>query len=242
MSLKNKRISIQNSQSTIVRKSWYAAVFFALLLIIAFMDLNIFPMHPSITFISFFLLLSSIVVLLMFKSREKKLQYLITGENLIASWTLNSAEKSQYINYLFQNEKTKNKGVFLIITFFIVIIFGGITIFIDQGKVAMFFMMLALIIFIALFAFGMPYYYKRKNSRNDGNILIGKKYAYINGYFHNWDFLFSGIKKAAIIHEPFYGICIKYYYTDKTLNNTEEIKIPAPKDFDLKKIINSLMS
>ncbi len=34
----------------------------------------------------------------------------------------------------------------------------------------------------------------------------------------------------------------KYYYTDRTLNNTEEINIPAPQDFDLKKVVNALIS
>lgn len=236
----NKKIEIQNSQSGIVKKFWFAAAFFAFVIVLAFMDLDVLPIHPAIAFISFFLLVSSIVIALMFRSREKKLQSLITGENLIASWTLNSAEKSQYVNYLFQNEKGKNMGIFIIITVLIVIIFGAFIIFIDEGKAAMFFVMLSLIAFIALFAFGMPFYYKSQNNANDGNILIGKNFAYINGYFHNWDFILSGIKKAKVIQTPFYGIYIQYYYTDRTFTNTEELHIPAPKDIDLQSLCNQL--
>jgi hypothetical protein len=236
----NKKITLQNSQSSIVKKSWYAAAFFAFLIILAFIDLNFLPIHPAVAFISFFLLLSSIVIGFMFRSREKKLQSLITGENLIASWTLNSDEKSQYVNYLFQNEKGKNMGIFIITTVLIVIIFGGFILFIDEGKAAMFFIMLALIGFIALFAFGMPFYYKKQNNTYDGNILIGKKYAYINGFFHNWDFPLSGIKKASIIKEPFYGLYIQYYYTDRTFTNTEELNIPAPKSINLQEVLDGL--
>jgi hypothetical protein len=238
----NKKISLQNTQSRIVNKAWYAAAFFAFVIVIAFMDLEFLPIHPSIIFISFFLLLSSIVTGFMFRSREKKLQSLITGENLIASWTLNSEEKEQYVNYLFQNEKTRNMSIFIITSILIVVIFGGFIIFIEEGKSAMFFVMLALIAFIAIFAFGMPYYYKQQNSANDGNILIGKKYAYINGYFHNWDFILSGIKKAKVIEKPFYGLYIKYYYTDRTLTNIEEINIPAPQSVDLQKVVEVIMS
>lgn len=238
----NKKIEIQNSQSSIVNKSWYAAAFFAFIIILAFMDLDILPIHPAIAFISFFLLASSLVIGFIFRSREKKLQSLITGENLLASWTLNSKEKSDYVNYLFQNEKGKNMGIFIITTVLIVIIFGGFILFIDEGKAAMFFIMLGLIAFIALFAFGMPFYYKQQNSNNDGNILIGKNYAYINGYFHNWDFILSGIKKAKVIEKPFYGLYIKYYYTDRTLTNTEELNIPASENVDLQKVVEVLMS
>ena len=204
------------------------------------MDLDVLPIHPSIAFISFFLLISSIVIGFIFRSREKKLQSLITGENLIASWALNAIEKEQYVHHLFQNEKGKNKGIFIITTVLIVIIFGIFILFIDEGKAAMFFIMLGLIAFIALFAFGMPFYYKQQNSTNDGYILIGKKYAYINGYFHNWDFPLSGIKKASIINEPFYGLHIQYYYTDRTLTNTEELNIPAPENINLQDVLNSL--
>ena len=106
----------------------------------------------------------------------------------------------------------------------------------------MFFIMLLLIAAIGAFAFGMPNYYKSKNTLGDGHVLIGRKFAYINGYFHNWDFPLSGIKKAIIIHEPFYGIYIKYYYTDRTFTNTEELNIPAPQNIDLQKVINELNS
>lgn len=238
----NKKITIENSQSSIVKKFWYAAAFFTFVIVVAFMDLDVLPIHPAIAFISFFLLVSSIVIAFMFRSREKKLQSLITGENLIASWTLNSTEKSQYVNYLFQNEKSRNMGIFIITTVLIILIFGAFIIFIDEGKAAMFFIMLGLIAFIALFAFGMPFYYKYQNNTNDGNILIGKNYAYINGYFHNWDFILSGIKKAKVINKPFYGLYIKYYYTDRTLTNTEELNIPGSQNVDLQKVVDVLMS
>ena len=236
----NKTISLQNNQTSIVKKSWYAAGFFALIIVIAFMNLDVLPIHPAIVMISILFFVMAVIIGFMFRSREKKLQSLITGENLIASWTLNSAEKAKYVNFLFQNEKSKNISIFIITTVLIVIIFGAFIIFIDEGKAAMFFIMLGLIAFIALFAFGMPFYYKSQNNANDGNILIGKNYAYINGYFHNWDFPLSGIRKAKVIEKPFYGLYIQYYYTDRTLTNTEELNIPAPEQLDLRDVVNEL--
>lgn len=235
----NKTI-VKNNQSNIVRNSKYVAVFFALVIVVAFMDLEFIPIHPAIIMLSIFLLISALVVGYMFRLREKKLQSLISGESVLVSWTLDPKEKSAYINTLYSNEKSKNKALFTIITIFMVVIFGAFILFMDEGKGFMAIMMFSIIAFIALFAFGMPGYYKSKNMKADGHVLIGEKYAYVNGFFHNWDFPLSGITKAKVIDEPFYGLYLEYYYTDRTLTNTESLQIPAPKDIDMQKVIDVL--
>ncbi len=236
----NKKIELQNNQSGTVKKAWYAAVFFALIIIVAFIDFDALPIHPSIAMISLFFLILSIIIALMFRSREKKLQSLITGENLLASWTLNDTEKDAYVNYLFKHERGKNMAILIVISAISIVVFGVFILIIDEGKLAMFLVLIGLLVFLSFFAFGMPRYYKYQNSKNDGQILLGAKYAYINGYFHNWDFVLSGIKKARIIDQPFYGLYIKYYYTDRTFTNTEELNIPAPKQVDLNIVLAAL--
>jgi hypothetical protein len=236
----NEKIAVQNSESKIVKRSWYAAGFFLLIIIIAFMDLDSFPVHPAFVMLSIFFLIMSIVIGFMFRSREKKLQTLITGENLIAKWTLTKEQKKSYVNYLFKHEAGKNLIILFSIGSIAIVVFGIFILFIDEGKLAMFFVLVGLIVFLSLVAFGMPFYYKIKNANGDGNILIGAKYAYINGYFHNWDFPLSGLSKIKIIKEPFYGIYLVYYYTDRTLKHSEELFIPAPKDVNLKELIATL--
>ncbi len=86
----------------------------------------------------------------------------------------------------------------------------------------------------------MPAFYRNKNLKGDGVIMIGQKFAYINGFFHNWDFPLSGIQKVKIIDKPFHGLYIKYYYFDRTLKNTEELNIPAPPDIDLEHVVSLL--
>ncbi|MCF6169146.1 zinc ribbon domain-containing protein [Lutibacter sp.] len=234
----NKKITIENNQTSITKKLWYAAGFFLLIIFIALTE--IIEIQPAIFFLSFFFFLSSVKIGFMFRRREKKLQTLITGENLVAEWTLTKEQKKSYVNYLFKHESGKNLIILFSIGSIAIVVFGVFILFIDEGKLAMFFVLLALIAFLSLFAFGMPFYYKIKNSRGDSNILIGAKYAYINGYFHNWDFPLSGLKKIKIMKNPFYGINLVYYYTDRTLSHSEELFIPAPKDIDLKKLIGTL--
>jgi uncharacterized Zn finger protein (UPF0148 family) len=233
----NNVITLKNNQTGIVKKAIYSAIFFALVILVAIMDFDALPIHPSIVMISIFFLLMSLVIAFMFRSREKKLQSLISGENLIAAWTLTNHEKRNYVNFLYSNEKSKNMGLLIVISVLAIVIFGIFILVIDEGKLFMFLALIGLLVFVSFFAFGMPYYYRNRNLKNDGKILIGKNFAYINGFFHNWDFPLSGIKKVKVIKEPFYGLYIKYYYTDRTFTNTEELNIPASEWIDLSPLV-----
>lgn len=234
----NKDIEIKNNQTSITKKLWYTAAFFLVIIIVAFLE--IISIHPAIVMLSFFFFLSSVLVGFMFRSREKKLQKLISGENLLAEWTLSDSQKKIYVDYLFKHEVSKNMIILLSISTIAIIVFGIFILVIDEGKFAMFLVLLGLILFLSFFAFGMPYYYRMKNSRGDGHILIGAKYAYLNGYFHNWDFILSGLSRVKTITEPFYGINLVYYYTDRTLTHSGELFIPANKEVELEELIKKL--
>ena len=234
----NKKLNLENNQTKIVSRSWYVAVFFGIIIVSAMMEF--FPVHPAVFMLSLFFMICALVVALMFKSREKKLQTLISGENLLSQWTLTDKQKKKYVDYQFQQNFGMNILMLLVIGVIAVIIFGLFILMIDEGRLFMFFVLLGLIAFLALFAFGMPYYYKFTNNKGDGRILIGAKYAYINGYFHNWDFIMSGLRKIKIIKEPFYGLSLEYYYTDRTYQHSEILVIPANEDIDLKFLVTQL--
>ncbi|WP_296385458.1 zinc ribbon domain-containing protein [Winogradskyella sp.] len=236
----NNKIELQNNQSGIIKKAKYAAVFFALVIAIAFTDLDVLSIHPAIVMLSIFLFISSLVIIYMFRSREEKSQSLITGENLLASWTLNDTQKTAYVDYLFEHEKGKNLPILIVISILSIIIFGVFILVIDEGKFTMFLVLIGLIAFVSVFAFGMPRYYKYQNSKNDGKVLIGAKFAYINGYFHNWDFMLSGLSKVKVMSTPFHGINLVYYYTDRTLKHSEELFIPANENQNLNDLVAEL--
>ncbi len=194
----------------------------------------------AITLVALFLFLSSVVVAFIFRSRGRKMDKLISGEEIIISWILDDETKKAYVNHLFISEKGKNNGLFIVIALFMVLFFGLFIIFIEEGRWMMFLFFLVITAFIALFAFGMPYYYRFRNNRGDGYVIIGRKYAYVNGFFHNWDFPLSGLKEVKVIQKPFYGILLRYYYYDRTLRNEELLTIPANRNIDLNELIDKL--
>jgi len=236
----NHRITIENNQQTTVNRLWIAVGVFAILMILPFMEWSPVAGFWALAFISFFLFLSSLIIAWMFRSRSKKLQKLISGESLLAEWTLTPQQKENYINYLYEQEKGKNLAILFSITFVAIIVFGIFILVIDEGKLAMLGVLAGLILFLSFFAFVMPIYYRNSNRKGDGKILIGAKYAYINGYFHNWDFILSGLSRIKVIKKPFYGIDLVYYYTDRTLRHSEEIMIPANEGVDLEGLVQSM--
>jgi hypothetical protein len=236
----NKRVSIQNSQSKIVRRSRYAALFFFILMFLPFQEWGPFTGFWAMAIISFFLVIVSIIIGYVFRSRKKKLGTLISGENLLAHWELSPELQKQYVDTLYRTEIQKNKGILLLVGIIAAVVFGLFILTIDEAQFIMVLVYVGLMVLMSIFAFTMPLYYRYQNRRNDAQILIGAKYAYVNGYFHNWDFPLSGIKKASIINKPFYGLNLRYYYTDRTFTNTEELYIPAPEDFDLEDLLREI--
>ena len=236
----NQRISLENNQETIVKRSYILTGAFALFTILPHMEWSPVAGFWALSFISLFLFISSLVVMFMFRDRSEKLQTLISGESLLAEWTLTPEQKENYVDYFFEQEKGKNIAILLSISFVSIIVFGLFILVIDEGKLAMLGVWAGLILFLSFFAFGMPLYYRNSNRKGDGRVLIGAKYAYINGYFHNWDYILSGLSRIKIIKEPFYGISLVYYYTDRTLKHSEEIFIPANEDVDLKSLVWSM--
>lgn len=232
--------TLKNNQDIIAQRFLYLSIVFTILTTLPFMEWSYISNVWAISLVSFWLTLSSLIVAWIFKKRAYKLQSLLSGNQLLAQWTLSPEEKKEYVDYFYEQKKAKNRAILLLISIISTVIFGLFILFIDEGKLDMFSSLLGLLALLSLFALGMPIYYRNSNIKGDGNVLVGSKYAYLNGYFHNWDFPLSGLSSIKVIKKPFRGIHLIYYYTDKTLRHNEELFIPANKDIDLDELMKSL--
>lgn len=179
--------------------------------------------------ISVFAVVVSGVIAVIFGLRGAKMDRLVSGADLIGAWQLSFDERKIYADHLFSSEKGRNKLIFILVVVLMTLVFGLFILFMEDVRLEMFLFYIGLLAVVALFAFGMPYYYRWRNSRGDGYVLIGRNFAYVNGYFHNWDFPLSGLEKMEEINEPFHGVLIQYYYIDRTLRHRETLKIPCGK-------------
>lgn len=234
------KLTIRNNQSPIVRNSLLIGLLAFIITLLSFYESS--PLYGMwfVSLIGVFAFISALVVAFIFKNRAKKLDTLLSGEKILSSWRMDETLKTLYVDRTFQAEKAKNKILFAVTAFLVFIIFGIFIIFIDEGKSFMAGMMVSLLTVLAFFAFGMPNYHRNRNLKGDGWVLIGEKFVYVNGFFHNWDFPLSGLTKAKAIQQPFYGLQIDYYYTDRTLTNKESLIIPAPKEIRIQEVANLL--
>lgn len=236
------RRRIKNRQSQTAKIAGLISLIAFITMFAPFQSWNKLQGNYAVAFLSSFVFISAAIVALMFRSRGKKQDKLISGETLIVGWVMDNATRKTYANHLFVNKKAKNVGLFILIALFSALIFGVFIFFMDEGKLLMLLFFIGIVVLTGLFAFFMPYYYRYKNLRGDGYVLIGKKYAYVNGFFHNWDFPLSGLDKVKIMNKPFRGLYLRYYYYTRTLRNEEVIEIPVNENIDIEKIVEKLIT
>lgn len=194
-----------------------------------------------VSFLGIFAGAASLVTIFILNKRAKKMDRLLSGERLIANWIMTDDEKKAFSDNLKVTSKGKNKIIMTVVTIFFVVITIPFLFFLERDEAGGFLLIMGSIwLIVLLFSGFMPEYYHYRNLGGDGQILIGSQYAYINGYFHNWDFPLSGIRSLKQIKEPFRGIMLKYYYTDRTWTNEHDLYIPVPDSINIDELISSI--
>ena len=235
--MENTTFKLHNRQRSTAVVFLSGALLMLVVTVLPFVDENPLSGLWAVAFVGIFLTLSFAAAAFIFFKRTQKADKLIDGSELLFRWKMTDEMLREFVNFQYEKNRAKNKAVIIVIG----ILFALISIpflFILEGEELVLFFLIFGGIFGLLFvsAFFFPLYYKRRNSAGDGLVLLGAQYAYINGYFHNWDFPFSGINKVKPITEPFRGIQLVYRFADRTGPRTHELNIPVPKAFDLKEI------
>ena len=229
---------VKNKQRSAFRWFLLFGFIFGLVASLTFSDHNLLAGKWAVTFIGFFLMSASWVTAFIFVKRSKKLIRLVNGDTLLAHWVLCDEQKLNHAIYIRSYSLTKNTTLMWIVSMMFVVILISFLFFLKKEEVWGFLLIMSVVYFVVwLFSRIMPYYYYFRNIKGDGKVLISSKYAYVNGYFHNWDFPISGFKNLKVITRPFEGISLTYYYIDRTLRNEHTLNIPVEKGADGKLLI-----
>ncbi len=192
--------------------------------------------------VAIFIAVLSFVLAIIYWSRAYKLNKLIRGQSRIAAWEMGTSMKQMYVTHYVDAQNARNKLLFGIMAFFIVLVFGTFLLMMTEGRALMILVGLGLLALSAFVAFIGPQLFKRNWLHGDGIVMIGQHYAYINGVFHNWDFIDSGLVQVKTILEPFRGIFIQYYYTNKRLLHEKHLIIPCPADINIKDLVKTMQA
>ncbi len=234
------KLNITNKQKKIAQFVLALSFLFLIISFLPFIAGNPLTGIWGIALIAIFLTITCLIVSLLFFSRAKKMIRLLNGTSLLSNWTMDNQMQKAYAQMMWKHSKEKNKALMWIISFFFVIITIPFLFILDDNHGIFLFIMGSVFTLILISSLFFPWYYRRKNLKGDKQILIGPKYIYINGYFHNWDFPLSGLKKIKPIQSPFNGIELVYYYTDRTFTHSHTLFIPTPPEFNRDELITKL--
>lgn len=232
-----------NSQQAIASRFWIGTLSAAIMTSCVFIDGTVLSGIWALGLIGIFLTVSAGVCGMIFTRRAKKMDQLISGAKVLAGWEMDEQMLKEYAMLHNAESRTKNDAIMTLVTILFVVITLPFLFFLESDERLGFALIMAGVLAIVFLASRFfPMYYRRQNLRGDRRILLGPKYAYLNGYLHNWDFPLSGLKEVKIITTPFYGLQLVYYTTDRTFKHDHVLKIPAPRNTDLQKVIVALRS
>ena len=196
----------------------------------------------GIVFISGFLCICSLVAALIFWKLTRETDNSIKENKIIAKFEFNKKEWAKFQNYEYDFRKNENIGIFIILSFMTSIIFILFILFIPEGKLFMFIVMLLLIVFYAIFAFVIPFVSRKLKKLSGAQIVIFSKGLIYDNIYHSWNMPLSKLEKVVAKEKPFAHIEISYSFFDRLGPRQYCLIIPILKKYekDVKKIIKEL--
>jgi hypothetical protein len=156
----------------------------------------------AISFVAFFIAVCGVVIALFFRGRAASLDRLMQGGKILAHWTYPPDQWQDYTEVELKDQKENNKVLFLITAGWAVLfgvlflIFGG-----EAGRVVLL-VMVGLILVLAVFAFGMPRRWYRRQKDRFGEVWIGEDGVYFQDAFTQWNHGGARLDKVEIIDKP----------------------------------------
>ena len=184
----------------------------------------------AISTLSFMLVVTGIIVIIIYSGRARTLDKILNGDNLLAHWTYSPEEWNSYADTQYKEEKSGKKALFYVIAAF-ALFFGVVFMIIDfESGIFVMGVMLALIVVIAFTAWFTSWYNYRENKKYLGETYISEDAVYINRQLHTWRGL--GAKLDSVdLNQGKSQLLLQFVYSAPTRTGMQEytVRIPVPK-------------
>lgn len=220
--------TMKNSQQRIVNL-WIILMFVFIFLIFfpSIIGLDGFDGGFAISFVSGFMVISSLVVIFIYRSRAKQLDKILSGEGRIAVWRYMPEEWMRFVGIDFQEEKKAKNFLFFLISAICVVI--GIILWIVVKDILIFFISLGIIPIVAVPAFLAPRLRHKKLLNSEPKVLIAENGVIVGRMFHLWVKLGARLDQVVLITDEDPPI-LEFHYSMPTRNGrqAETARIPVP--------------
>lgn len=221
--------SMKNTQQRIVNL-WIILLFLFLFLIFLPSLINLDGMDGgfALSFVSGFMVIMSLIVILMYRSRAKQLKKMLAGEGRIAVWTYSSDEWSRFIEVDFEAERKAKRFLFLLISAIAVVI--GIILLLVVKDVLILFIALGIIPLVAIPAFLAPRMRYKKLMNSEPKALISENGVIVGKMFHLWVKMGARLDQVVFVEDEQPPILEFHYSMPSRHGRQEEVaRIPVPR-------------
>ncbi|MDO9255728.1 MAG: zinc ribbon domain-containing protein [Bacteroidales bacterium] len=240
LKVSDQDFNMKNSQRQIVNL-WLIllAVFIFCIFLPSIIGLDGFDGGFAMSFTSGFMVIMSLVVIFIYRSRAKQLGKILKGEGRIAVWNYSQDEWIRFIAADFEDEKKSKKMLFFIVAVIAVVV--GIILMISLKDVLALFIALGIIPIVAIPAFWAPRARFNKLKNSEPKALISEKGVIVGKMFHLWVNLGASLDKVMLSIEENPEM-IEFTYSMPTRNGRDvqvaRVPVPKGKHYDAEKIID----
>lgn len=181
-----------------------------------------------ISFLAGFAAIMSIVVILIYRSRAKQLDKILSGEGRIAVWRYSSDEWMRFVSRDFEEDKKMKRMLFFLISGIAVVV--GILLIINFQDLLFIPIILGIIAIVAIPAFLAPHFRYRKLQKSEAAVLIAENGLIVGKMFHLWVKLGAQLDQVVINSEE-EPVLIEFTYSMPTRNgrDVQVARVPIPK-------------
>ncbi|MGM5488645.1 MAG: hypothetical protein ACQESG_06870 [Nanobdellota archaeon] len=177
--------------------------------------------------VSLLLSMTSFVCIFIFRKRSHALQKIFGKESRIFHYP--KKEWQEYLKHEYGLRAQEKKAMFIFLSAITAVIFLIFIAVINEARLAMFLVMVALLGLYGTMAFVGPRLMYRFRSET-GEIGILDTGVIVNGTLHSWDLPRSKLGSVKEKRKPFHHYQISYEFVDRLGPRSYVIRIPFPKE------------
>lgn len=224
------RFEMKNSQRRIM-KQWIFFLFGFIFLIFlpGIIGLDGFDGGFALIFVSFFMVIMSVIIIFIYRSRANQLDSILSGVGQIAVWYYKPDEWNRFIEGDFAEDKKVKRTIFYLISGISVVV--GILLTIRFQDILIAEIILGLIAFIAIIAFVAPYFRLKKLRKSKPQAMISEKGIIVGRMFHLWVKLGASLDGVNWNDENPGTVMIEFSYSMPTRNGRDQqiARVPVPE-------------
>lgn len=225
----NQEFRMKNSQRSIVNL-WLLLmfVFVFLMFLPSIIGLDGFDGGFAMSFGAGFMVIMSLVVIFIYRSRAKQLDKILSGEGRIAVWQYSSEEWTRFVTADYEEDKKLKRNLFIVVAIICVVV--GIILMIAVEDPLMLLISLGIIPIVAIPALWAPRYRFRKLQHSEAKALIAENGVIVGKMFHLWIKLGASLDEV-IINSERNPALIEFTYSMPTRNgrDVQVARVPVPK-------------